>query len=93
MYDACRENPELVWQAISEILKQPLSQAQEAQLAAGPLENLLTFAGAHFIDRIEQEAHENPKFQRLLGGVWKHLMPEEIWQRIESLKQPEPMPV
>ena len=55
-------------------------------LAAGPLEQLIAYAGADFIDRIEVEARRNPDFRDLLGGVWQHGTSHDIWGRVEAAR-------
>jgi hypothetical protein len=51
-------------------------------LAAGPLENLPSYHGDVFMDRVEVLAHSNPRFAFLLGGVWRFQMSEENWNRV-----------
>jgi len=87
MFDACTEDPDTAWQAIMEISHLELTAEQEGLLAAGPLETLLAWHGAVFIDRVADEAKRNPRFSHLLGGVWRHRMPEEIWQRILIIRK------
>ncbi len=87
MYEASTEEPETAWQAILEIVKHQLTDDQEALLAAGPLEDLLVWHGSLFIDRVEEEAKVNFRFNHLLGGVWRREMPKEIWKRIERARQ------
>ena len=86
MYDACTENPQLAWRAILDIAQRSLTEDEEALLAAGPLEDLLSWHGPEFIDRVEREAKINSQFNHLLGGVWRNEMPEEIWQRIQKMR-------
>ena len=54
-------------------------------LAAGPMEDLLSYHGAEVIDRVEQRAAIDPKFKELLGGAWQLMTPDEIWHRVEKL--------
>jgi len=76
---------ERCWAAILTILaKEPPDPVIE-MLAAGPLEDLIEYAGARYIDRIETEARRNPAFRSLLGGVWKSSSPE-IWGRVEAAR-------
>ncbi len=86
MHDACADNPERAWLAIGETLKRDLTDDEKALLAAGPLENLLVWHGAAFIDRVEEEARRNSRFNDLLGGVWRQSMPSEIWSRVEAAR-------
>lgn len=41
-----------------------------ANVAAGPLEDLLCRSPDRFIDRVEQQALRDPKFARCLTAVW-----------------------
>jgi hypothetical protein len=77
--------PELAWSLILEILRADQSTDIMEQLSAGPLEDLLSQHGPEFIDRIEAEARSRPKFAKLLGGVWKLSMTDEIWKRIQAI--------
>ena len=81
------EQPELVWQAILEVLQRDLTDEQKSDLAVGPLEELLYFHGPDFIDRVEQTAKTNPQFNHLLGGVWRSEMPLEIWERVQKARK------
>lgn len=50
--------------------------------AAGPLEDLLAYQGAYVIDEIERRATNDSSFAFVLGGVWKNIIPDPIWNRI-----------
>lgn len=86
-FDAYTEEPEVAWRALLEIVKRDLTDDEKALLAAGPLEGLIAWHGEDFIDRVEDEAKRNPKFNHLLGGVWRQDMPLEIWERIERARK------
>ncbi|MBW8865079.1 MAG: hypothetical protein JF609_09210, partial [Verrucomicrobia bacterium] len=47
----CHDHPELVWQAIFLILQRDMTDEEKGDLVTGPLEELLYFHGADFIDR------------------------------------------
>jgi hypothetical protein len=87
MMDAVRDVPETVWPAILKILEHELTPDQIADLAAGPMEDLLAQHGARFIERVEAEAKRNPRFNYLLGGVWRSRMSEEIWGRVRRARK------
>jgi len=87
MFDACTEEPETAWHAILELSRRPLTEEQEELLAAGPLETLLSLHGPTFIDRVLKEAESNPRFNYLLGGVWRREMPDEIWEPIVKVRK------
>jgi hypothetical protein len=75
-----------LWQFILEIYKRDLSDKVIGVLTAGPVEDLLAKRGVEFIDRIEELARKDPKFNYLLGGVWRNAMSEEVWQRVQAIR-------
>jgi hypothetical protein len=87
MYDVVHDEQEIGWQAILQILEHELTEDQTAILAAGALEDLLALHGAQFIERVEREAVRNQRFNHLLGGVWQHQMPQEIWDRVQKARK------
>ena len=62
------------------------SDDELGHIAAGPLEHLLGHNGTKYIDRVEQRAEADPKFARMLAGVWRYMMTDEVWARVEALK-------
>lgn len=80
-----REHPEHAWKGILAALADPRTKPFLGVLAAGPLEDLLSYHGLRFIDRVEHEARINPEFATLLGGVWQFEMTEEIWTRVQAV--------
>jgi hypothetical protein len=87
MYDSVHDSPEVAWLAILRILERDLTDDQRAVLAAGPLETLIAMHGSQFIERIEVEAKHSPRFNHLLGGVWKNDSSPEIWGRVELARK------
>ena len=87
MFDACTEEPEIAWQAILEISKHDLTDEQKSLLAGGPLETLLTWHGALFIDRVENQAKVDSRFNYLLGGIWQQDISDEVWSRIQNMRK------
>lgn len=75
-----------LWQFISTAYQYEMSERVFAILAAGPLEDLLAYAGCEFIDRVELLARKDPRFNRLLSGVWKNSIPNDVWDRILALR-------
>jgi hypothetical protein len=75
-----------LWQFVLNAYKRDLPDKIIAVLAAGPLEDLLAKRGVDFIDRIEELARRDPKFNHLLGGVWRNTMTEEVWQRVQLIR-------
>ena len=83
--DDARDNPERAWHCILQALKSPACADHYGVLAAGPLEDLLSWHGSAFIDRVEARAKEDPEFATLLGGVWRFEMTDEIWERVQKV--------
>ncbi|BBU60430.1 hypothetical protein MSC49_03650 [Methylosinus sp. C49] len=91
--DFPREEPELTWDTIILVVKaypeadfygEAATEAQAAcgALAAGPVEDLLSFHGRDFIDRFESEAHLDRRMAWVLGGACRFQMSDEIWNRV-----------
>jgi Family of unknown function (DUF6869) len=85
VFDMTHDDPEQGWLMILEILRRDHGVAVLEVLSAGPLEDLLANHGSSFIDRVEIEARHNPVFAKLLGGVWKNQMTDEVWARVQAV--------
>ena len=83
---ALERQGEQLWRFILATYKRDLSDKAFGILAAGPLEDLLAKQGPEFIERVEELARKDPKFNELLGGVWQNTMSEEIWQRVQAAR-------
>src|SRR5262245_1551798 len=57
------------------------SDEELGHIAAGPLEHLLGKHGEKYIEKVEQRAESDPRFARMLAGIWKHMMTDEVWTR------------
>jgi len=62
------------------------SDEELGDIAAGPVEHLLGKYGAEYIGEVEQRAEADPKFARMLAGVWQYMMTDEVWARVKALK-------
>lgn len=78
---------EAQWQFILAAVAQAQSDDDLGHVAAGPLEHLLGRHGSEFIERVEQQAAQDLKFARTMTGVWKYMMSDEIWLRVETVKK------
>ena len=76
------DDPEQAWATILQVVPQTDSSRVLGQLAAGPLEDLLSRHGELFIDRVEALARTDSRFAFLLGGVWQFKMTDAIWDRV-----------
>jgi hypothetical protein len=86
---AVEEHPERAWEAILRLVDDSSAHCYLGQLAAGPIEDLLSYHGQQFIERIEATARANPTFASTLSGVWQFTMGEDIWVRVQSVKGEE----
>ena len=78
-------SPALQWQFILKAAKYAESDDELFTIAAGPVEHLLGTHGTDFIDQVEKLAERDAKFSRLLTGVWKHTMTDEVWNRLHAI--------
>lgn len=86
--------PKRQWQFILAAMANA-SDEELVHIAAGPVEDLLSKYGAHYIDEVERRAETDPKFARMLSGVWRLTMSDDVWARVEALQakyggSPEP---
>lgn len=86
LVDMCSKDPENAWLVIQEIASREISKEIIANLAAGPLEDLLAQHGPAFIDRIEEKARNDSKFNLILGGVWQNTIMNEVWERVKKAR-------
>ena len=79
----CDESPNEAWDFILAALAQDCSNTTMENLSAGPLEDLLAKHGSLMIERVELQSRQDPQFARLLGGVWRNAMSEDVWRRVQ----------
>jgi len=77
---------EVLWKFINLAYRREIPEIVVACLAAGPLENLLADHGSEFIDRVATLARKDPKFNHLLGGVWRRGMANDVWERVQAIR-------
>ncbi len=51
-------------------------------VAAGPMEDFLSFRDADAIDRVERAARRDGRLRTCLAGVWKAGMSDAVWERV-----------
>jgi hypothetical protein len=79
------EEPEELWRLILMLHRKDQSPSIQPVLSAGLVEDLLSGHGEAFIERIELEAHADPSFAKLLGGVWQSRMSDAVWTRVQAV--------
>ena len=86
--------PEQQWKFIRLATSRAVTDEELSHIAAGPVECLLGHHGPQFIGEIEKEAAIDPQFARMLTGVWKHMMPDDVWARLQAVQVhvPNPLP-
>ena len=84
-----QDQPDLAFAAVRATLEYCTTPDQVANLAAGPMEDLIRSHGASLIDVITTAATE-PRFRYLLSGVWQGKTPALLWARIEAARRGGP---
>ncbi|MCB1784580.1 MAG: hypothetical protein KDI13_11385 [Alphaproteobacteria bacterium] len=79
------ESPDDLWLIILKIHALTDDPQVLSLLSAGLLENLLSLFPSQSIDWVEEQARKDPRFKKLLRGVWQNLMSDETWQRVQKL--------
>ena len=79
------EQPEELWRLILLLHRKDHSSFIQQAPFAGPVEDLLAKHGEAVIERIELEAHADPSFAELLGGVWQNTMSGAVWARVQAV--------
>ena len=80
-----REQPEEGWSMILRLVELSADDRMLANVAAGPLEDLLGLHSKLFVDRIEDRARRDAKFRRCLSGVWGwSSIPEDVQARLRA---------
>jgi hypothetical protein len=64
------EQPEKAWSMILRLVELSPDDRVLADVAAGPLEDLLGVQSYAFIDRVENQTRINAKFRRCVSDVW-----------------------
>jgi hypothetical protein len=78
------DEPEELWRLIL-LHRKDQSPFIQQVLSAGPVDDLLAKYGEVFIERVELEAHADPSFAKLLGGVWQSRMSDSVWARVQAV--------
>lgn len=74
------------WEFILAAVAHAESDDELGHIAAGPIEHLLGTQGDDYIDLAEREATIDGKFARAMSGVWRHMMNDEVWARVQAIK-------
>jgi hypothetical protein len=77
--------PHRAWRVILLIWSMDQSIKTMQNLSAGPIEDLLSKHGSEMIGFVEAEARRDPSFAKLLGGVWRYQIIDEVWARLQAV--------
>jgi len=88
LHDLVSKDPEAAWRVIDLIWRRDQSDGILANLAAGPVEDLLAWHGPAFIERVHLTARREPVFRKMLGGVWRNAIAEPVWRRLKEIAGP-----
>jgi hypothetical protein len=77
--------PHKAWRVILLIWSKDQSVKTMQNLSAGAVEDLLSRNGTEMIPLVEAEARRDPSLAKLLGGVWKNRMTDEVWSRLQAV--------
>ena len=77
--------PHKAWRVILLIWSMDQSIETMQKLAAGEIEDLLSRNGTEMISLVEAEVRRDPSFAKLLGGVRKNRMTDQVWSRLQAV--------
>ena len=82
----CRKKLGDAWIVITEIFEgHSDKEIVMDNLAAGPLEDLLTYHGAEAINLIKKYCDIHNSFKDILSGVWRNNMDLSVWEELQGL--------
>ncbi|MFZ0494401.1 MAG: DUF6869 domain-containing protein [Methylocella sp.] len=88
LHELVRNDPETAWHFLQKMWKLDTTDQMLANIAAGPLEDLLRYHGERLIDRIEEMTQSDPVFKKMLGAVWRNTIPDDVWNRVKAVAGP-----
>lgn len=92
--DMGRNDPERLWPIVTVMIDRVPDEATLWFVAAGPLENLVSWHGPRFLDRLEQRAGSNRLFRYALRGVWGwQRFPRRVRERLYPILSAEDDPL
>jgi hypothetical protein len=83
--EICSRRPLDCLHIVVQIAEHDRSDFIAANLAAGPVEDLLSRHGPDVIEAVERQARGDENFRTLLSGVWRSTIEEAVWERVQAL--------
>jgi hypothetical protein len=92
--DMAHDDPETLWPIIVRMVREAPDEHHLQTVGAAPLENLLWFHGAEFVDRIEAIARTDARFREALGQVmgWDDPISKPVADRLRPYVSGEQFP-
>jgi len=78
--------PDQQWDFVAAAVARAETDEHLAHIAAGPAECLLGRHGDASIAWFEERSAADPKFARMMTGVWRYRMTDEVWERVQRLQ-------
>jgi len=78
--------PEKQWLFIDAAVALSESDDELGHVAAGPVEHLLGWHGDACIAHVEERAATDPKFARMLTGVFQYRIADAVWKRVQQIQ-------
>jgi hypothetical protein len=74
------------WSFITAAIRHAITDDELGHIAAGPIEHLLGNHGNDYIDRVEEMSVSNPRFKKMMLGVWKQMMNDDVWEQVQAIQ-------
>ena len=74
------------WSFLNAAIHNARTDDELGHIAAGPIEHLLGKHGDDYIDRVEQMSASNPQFRQMMLGVWRYMMNDDVWDRVQAIQ-------
>lgn len=74
------------WEFLVAAVDNSTTDEELRHIAAGPAECLLSRKGEDSITWFEERASSDRRLARMLTGVWRHMMADDVWRRVQALQ-------
>lgn len=78
--------PQECWDVVMKVFSETDDEWVLTNLGAGPIESLLARHADKIVPLLESEARKSERFRGVLSNVWKNLMSDEVWQRLQATR-------
>ena len=90
LLDMARDDPERLWPIMIALVDRAPSNEILMWIAAGLVEDTVTWHGRRFLDRLEQRAVVSKNFHAALRGIWGwERFPKEVRERLFAVLTPD----